>query len=161
MASKQGRRIRIHMYTIRPARTGTFHGVHNLPQLGQCNRGDTEPTCAHSRQATRHTGRHPEAGKVGRNTGPNIDKVCVQFVRCGSGKGGGAAPLTGVSGRTMRYGALLPCSRSLSSMSARLSRLVAGRTLLSSARKADDLLSAGIDSAGVDIDSFTKGTDNK
>ena len=138
MASKQRGRIRI-LIPSGPIPSGTLHGKHLLPQLRQCHSGDPKTARSNPRQAARDVGRHPETGKVSRDTRADRHKVCVQFVRCVSGRVAGLLRLSAINGRTVRYRELLRCVRSLSSMFARLSRRIADLTLMSSSRKAGDL----------------------
>ena len=72
---------------VRPARTGTLHGEHDLPQLRQCHLGDPKTTRTNSRQAARDVGRHPGASEASRDTRADIYKKLIHLIRSGRGEG--------------------------------------------------------------------------
>ena len=79
---------------VRSTRTGTLHGEHYLPQLGQRHPGDPETTGADPRHAARDTGRHSRASQASRDTWTDIHKVGIHFIRCGRGEGDSVTSLT-------------------------------------------------------------------
>ena len=79
---------------VGPTRTGTLHGEHHLPQLGQSHPGDTKTTRTNPRQAAGDVCRHPRASQASRNTRADIDKIGIHLVRRSGGESGGVTTLT-------------------------------------------------------------------
>ena len=71
---------------VRPARTRTLHGEHDLPQPGQRRAGHPKSARADMRQAARDIGRPPEASQTGGHTRPDTHKMTVHFVWCSGGE---------------------------------------------------------------------------
>ena len=60
-------------------RTGTLHGEHHLPQVGQRHLSDPKTARINTRQAARNVGRHPGASQASRDTWADINKKVTKY----------------------------------------------------------------------------------